>query len=59
MMDPLTISLDFLEFPPTHTCDGGNQSPRLKLKGLNAASVAIMVFDPFEKSCWSFTPWII
>jgi hypothetical protein len=58
-MDPLTVSLDFLEFPPTHTCDGGDQSPRLKLKGLNATSVAIMVFNPFEKSCCSFTPWII
>jgi len=58
-MEPLAVSLDFLEFPPTHTCDGGNQSPRLHLKGLKAASVAVMVFNPFEKSCCSFTPWII
>jgi hypothetical protein len=58
-MDRLVVSLDFLEFPPTHTCDGGNQSPRLTLKGLNASSVAVMVFNPFEKSCCSFTPWII
>ncbi len=59
VMDRLVVSLDFLEFPPTHTCDGGNQSPRLTLKGLNASSVAVMVFNPFEKSCCSFTPWII
>jgi len=39
-MDRLVVSLDFLEFPPTHTCDGGNLSPRLTLRGLNASSVA-------------------
>jgi len=58
-MDPLSVSMDFLEFPPTHTCDGGNLSPRLTLKGLAAKSIAVMVFNPFEKSCCSFTPWII
>jgi Raf kinase inhibitor-like YbhB/YbcL family protein len=58
-MDPLVVTLDFLEFPPSHTCDGGNRSPRLVLKGLACTSVAVMVFNPFEKSCCSFTPWII
>jgi len=57
-MEPLVVSLDFLEFPPTYTCDGESLSPRLKLKGLDAASVAVMVTNPFEKSCCSFTPWI-
>lgn len=59
-MDPLTVSLDFLEFPPSHTCDGGSLSPRIYLKKISpaAASVAVMVFNPFEKSCCSFTPWI-
>jgi Raf kinase inhibitor-like YbhB/YbcL family protein len=57
-MKPLVVSLDFLEFPPTHTCDGGNHSPRITLRELDAASVAIMVYNPFEKSCCSFTPWI-
>ena len=59
VMEPLIVSLDFLEFPPTHTCDGDNLSPRIRIKGLNAASIAVMVFNPFEKSCCSFTPWII
>jgi Raf kinase inhibitor-like YbhB/YbcL family protein len=59
VMENLIVSLDFLEFPLTYTCDGGNHSPRLVLKGLQAASVAVMVFNPFEKSCCSFTPWII
>jgi hypothetical protein len=58
-MERLIVSLDFLEFPPTHTCDGENISPRLLLKGLNAASVAVMVFNPFNKSCCSYSPWII
>lgn len=59
-MDPLIVSLDFLEFPPPHTCDGGNLSPRIHLKVISpaAVSVAVMVFNPFEKSCCSFTPWI-
>ena len=39
-------------------CDGENLSPRITLEGLNAGSVAIMVFNPFEKSCCSFTTWI-
>jgi Raf kinase inhibitor-like YbhB/YbcL family protein len=58
-MERLIVSLDFLEFPPMYTCDGENISPRLILRGLNAASVAVMVFNPFEKSCCSYTPWII
>jgi len=58
-MKNVVVSMDFLEFPLMYTCDGGNHSPRLTLKGLQAASVAVMVFNPFEKSCCSFTPWII
>ncbi len=60
-MENLLVSLDFLEFPVMYTCDGGNQSPRLTLRDLHAssASVAVMTFNPFEKSCCSFTPWII
>jgi phosphatidylethanolamine-binding protein (PEBP) family uncharacterized protein len=58
-MEHLNISLDFLEFPQRYTCDGENLSPGISLRGLNATSVAIMVFNPFKKSCCSFTPWII
>lgn len=57
-MESLSVSLDFLEFPLAHTCDGQNLSPAIRLKGLSAVSVAVMVFNPFEKSCCSFTPWI-
>jgi Raf kinase inhibitor-like YbhB/YbcL family protein len=58
-MDRLVASLDFLEFPPAHTCYGENLSPRITLKELKCVSLAVMVFNPFEKSCCSFTPWII
>jgi Raf kinase inhibitor-like YbhB/YbcL family protein len=57
-MERLFVSLDFLEFPPRYSCDGENLSPRITLEGLNAGSVALMVFNPFEKSCCSFTTWI-
>lgn len=59
-MEPLIVTLDFLEFPPAHTCDGGNLSPLIRLKGLSAStvSVAVMVYNPFEKSCCSFTTWL-
>ena len=58
-MDPLVVRLDFLEFPPTHTCDGANTSPRIMLSGLNAVSVTVMAVNPFQPSCCSFCPWLI
>lgn len=58
-MDTLTVSLDFLEFPPTYTCDGNDESPRIRIKGLSARSMAVMVVNPFIKTCCSFSPWII
>ena len=58
-MEPLRVRLDFLEFPPTHTCDGANTSPRIMLSGLNAVSVPVMAVNPFQPSCCSFCPWLI
>jgi Raf kinase inhibitor-like YbhB/YbcL family protein len=58
-MDPLVIRLDFLEFPPTHTCDGTDISPRIRISGLSAVSVAVMAVNPFQPSCCSFCPWLI
>ena len=58
-MEKLVVSLDFLTFPPTHTCDGGNESPRLRIKGLSAESVAVMAVNPYQQSCCSFCPWLI
>lgn len=59
MVGNIHVSLDFLEFPPTCTCDGGDESPRIQLQGLNATSLAIWVVNPFIRSCCSFTPWLI
>ncbi|NLL10973.1 MAG: putative kinase inhibitor [Euryarchaeota archaeon ADurb.Bin294] len=55
----IIVTLDFLEFPDTYTCRGGNRTPAINIKNLDAGSVAIMVFNPFIKTCCSFTPWII
>ena len=58
-MKGLIASLDFLEFPQEYTAEGGNRSPRITLQKLDSVSVAIMVFNPFIKTCCSFTPWIV
>jgi len=58
-MDPLVVRLDFLEFPPTFTCDGTDISPRIRISGLSALSVAVMAVNPFQPSCCSFCPWLI
>lgn len=60
-MEPLVVSLDFLEFPPTYTCDGGNRSPRIAIRDLDekTVSLAVMVFNPFIKTCCSFSVWLI
>jgi Raf kinase inhibitor-like YbhB/YbcL family protein len=58
-MEIIRISLEFLEFPPTHTCDGEDLSPKIFIKGLNAASLAVMAVNPYQPSCCSFSPWII
>ncbi|HPJ73929.1 MAG TPA: YbhB/YbcL family Raf kinase inhibitor-like protein [Methanoregulaceae archaeon] len=58
-MEKLVVSLDFLEFPPTYTCDGEDESPPIRIRGLSASSVAVMAVNPFIKSCCSFTPWLI
>ncbi|MDG6256993.1 MAG: YbhB/YbcL family Raf kinase inhibitor-like protein [Methanomicrobiaceae archaeon] len=57
-MEKLTVLLPFVELPPEHTCDGGDVSPPLELRGLRAESVAIVALNPFEQGC-SFATWII
>jgi len=58
-MDNLGVSIDFLEFPPTHTCDGLNISPKITIRGLEASSVAVMVFNPSVKGVLSYCAWLI
>jgi Raf kinase inhibitor-like YbhB/YbcL family protein len=58
-MDNLTISLGFLEFPPEHTCDGGNTTPQITIGGLEASSLAVMVFNPSVRDVISYCAWLI
>lgn len=58
-MDNIKVSIDFLEFPPTHTCDGQDISPKITIDGLEADSVAIIVFNPSMRSTFSYCAWLI
>jgi Raf kinase inhibitor-like YbhB/YbcL family protein len=58
-MEKLRVSLDFLEFPPSHTCEGGNISPEIILEGLESSSLAIMVFNPSMREVLSYCAWLI
>jgi Raf kinase inhibitor-like YbhB/YbcL family protein len=58
-MDNLTVSLEFTEFPPAHTCKGENTSPKITIEGLNASSLAVMVFNPSMREVISYCAWLI
>ncbi len=57
-MEKLEVKLGFSEIPDDSTCEGRNVSPRVEVKGLDAASMAVVVEDP-DSSSGSFTHWII
>lgn len=59
METPLNIRIEFLEFPPAHTCEGENTSPRIAIKGLDADALAIMVFNPSVREGTSCCTWLI
>lgn len=59
IISPIIVTLDFLEFPPGNTCHGEDRTPALNFKNVNCQSVAIMVFNPFIKTCCSFSTWLI
>ena len=58
-MDNLRVSLNFAEFPPAHTCEGGNVSPQITIEGLDASSLAVMVFNPSMREFLSYCTWLI
>jgi hypothetical protein len=58
-MEKLSVSLDFLEFPAAHTCEGSNISPGITLEGLDSSSLAIMVFNPSRREVLSYSAWLI
>jgi len=59
VMEKLRVSLDFMEFPPAHTCEGGNISPGISIEGLDSSSVAVMVFNPSMRVFLSYCAWLI
>ena len=58
-MEKLKVSLDFMEFPPAHTCDGGNSSPMISIGDLDSSALAVMVFNPSKRDVLSYCAWLI
>ncbi|GLI47465.1 YbhB/YbcL family Raf kinase inhibitor-like protein [Methanoculleus bourgensis] len=56
-MQNLTIEVDFDRFPPEHTCDGDNISPRIRVSGSDAPYLAVIMDDPDDPT-GTFTHWI-
>ena len=59
METALNVRIEFLEFPPVHTCEGGNISPMISIRGLDADSLAILVFNPSVRETTSYCAWLI
>ncbi|WP_292420889.1 hypothetical protein [Methanoregula sp.] len=53
------MTVAFAGFPPAHTCEGGNSSPRISIKGLDADSLVIMVFNTSVREGASCCTWLI
>lgn len=59
-MEKLSVSLEFEEFPPAHTRDGGNISPALTIDGIETcSSLAVMVFNPSMREVLSYSAWLV
>ena len=58
-MSDLAVSIDFLEFPPEMICGGESTSPKITIRGLEATSVAVMVFNPSMMNHLSYCSWLI
>jgi Raf kinase inhibitor-like YbhB/YbcL family protein len=58
-LDNLAVSIDFLDFPAAHTCDGENISPKITVGSLESSSMAVMVFNPSMRNVFSYCAWLI
>lgn len=56
-MQDLTVEIDFDRFPPEHTCDGNNVSPRIRVRGSDAPYLAVIMDDP-DAPRGTFTHWL-
>jgi len=59
VMQDLAVSIDFLEFPAEMVCGGKSSSPEITIGGLEATSVAVMVFNPSMRDHLSYCTWLI
>lgn len=57
-MQSLTVEVDFDRFPPEHTCDGDNVSPRIRVSGSDAPYLAVIMDDP-DAPRGTFTHWLV
>jgi len=57
-MKKLEVKLDFSQVPVESTCQGKDISPKIRLGGVNATSIAILV-DDTDAPSGAFTHWII
>jgi Raf kinase inhibitor-like YbhB/YbcL family protein len=58
-MKTLDVRIEFADFPTACTCEGGNISPALTIGGLEASSLAVMVFNPSMRGYLSYCTWLI
>lgn len=56
--DDLNVDLGFKTYPARHTCDGEGTSPAIKISGLKAPYLALILDDPDAPS-GTFTHWTI
>ncbi|MCK8518249.1 YbhB/YbcL family Raf kinase inhibitor-like protein [Methanoculleus sp. 7T] len=56
-MQNLTVEIGFDRFPPKHTCDGDDISPRIRVSGSDAPYLAVIMDDP-DAPRGTFTHWL-
>jgi Raf kinase inhibitor-like YbhB/YbcL family protein len=57
-MENLQAEIGFDVFPRRHTCDGENISPEIRLSGVEAPYLAVIVTDPGARG-GAFHHWVI
>lgn len=56
-MKNLEVNLGFTQVPDEYTCEGRDISPEIRIQGLNATSIAVILDDP--DAVGGFTHWTI
>lgn len=56
--EKLRVDIGFEVFPKDHTCDGKNQSPKIRIEGVKTPRLALIMDDPQAQN-GRFTHWIL